>query len=131
VTEHPNVELIRRIFEAFGGGDKRPLVEGIAEDAVWTVVGAAPVSRVYRGREEIYELFRETRRRTDGTYFSELRWALADDERGVAVYRASGRRPDGRELAIDQVLLIGYRDGCWHEITAVPTDPLAFEAFWS
>lgn len=128
---HPNVELIHRVFDAFGGGDKRALVDGFADDAVWTVVGAAPVSRVYRGREEIYELFRETRRRTDGTYFSELRWALADDERGVAVYRATGRRPDGRELAIDQVLLIEYRNGRWQEITAVPTDPVAFEAFWA
>jgi ketosteroid isomerase-like protein len=131
VDEHPNLALIRRIFDAFGGGDKRPLVDGIADDAVWTVVGAAPVSRVYRGRDEIYELFRETRRRTAGTYFSELRWALADDERGVAVYRASGRRPDGRELAVDQVLLIDYRDGRWQQIVAVPTDPVAFEAFWA
>jgi ketosteroid isomerase-like protein len=105
------------------------LVEVIAEDAVWRVPGTTPVSREYRGRDEIFGLFRDTRRLTDGTYASELRWALADGERGVAVYRARGARL-GRELDIDQVLLIDLRDGRWQKVVAVPTDPQAFEAFW-
>ena len=108
----------------------RPLLEVIAEDAVWRVPGPVTVAREYRGRHEIFELFRATRRLTDGTYTSELRWALADGEHAVAVYRARGRRL-GRELDIDQVLLITLRDGRWQEILAVPTDPAAFEAFWS
>jgi ketosteroid isomerase-like protein len=120
---------IHRVFDAFGGGDARALVEVIAEDAVWRVVGNASVSREYRGREEIFGLFRETRRLTGGTYLSELRWALADGEHAVAVYRARGRRL-GRELDIDQVLLITLRDGRWQEVLALPTDPDAFEAFW-
>ena len=53
---------------------------------------------------------------------SELRWALADGDHAVAVYRARGKRL-GRELDIDQVLLITLRDGRWQEIVAVPTDP--------
>ncbi|HEY7536715.1 MAG TPA: nuclear transport factor 2 family protein [Gaiellaceae bacterium] len=120
---------IHRVFDAFGGGDARALVEVIAEDAVWRVVGNASVSREYRGREEIFGLFRETRRLTGGTYLSELRWALAGGEHAVAVYRARGRRL-GRELDIDQVLLITLRDGRWQEVLALPTDPDAFESFW-
>ena len=127
---HPNVDLTRRIFEAFGGRDQRPLLEGIAEDAVWRVAGSAPVSRVYRGRGEIFELFRLTRRLTGGTYRSRLLWALADDEHAVAVYRATGVR-DGRTLDIEQVLLITLRDGRWVEVLALPADPSAFEAFWA
>ena len=130
VAGHPSDELTRRIFEAFNGGDARALVEGIAEDAVWRVVGAAPVSRVYRGRDEIFELFRLTRRLTDGTYRSRLRWSVADDDHAVAVYRATGTR-DGRTLDIDQALLVTLRDGRWSEIVALPTDPLGFEAFWA
>jgi ketosteroid isomerase-like protein len=106
------------------------LVEVIAEDAVWRVPGSTPVSREYRGRDEIFGLFRETRRLTDGTYLSELRWAAAEGDHAVAVYRARGARA-GRELDIDQVLLITLRDGRWQEVVAVPTDPQAFEAFWS
>jgi uncharacterized protein len=122
--------LTRRIFEAFAGGDQRALVEGIADDAVWRVAGSAPVSREYRGRAQIFELFRLTRRLTDGTYRSRLLWSLADDDHAVAVYRATGTR-NGRTLDIDQVLLITLRDGRWAEIVALPTDPAAFELFWS
>ena len=96
---------------------------------MWRVPGTAPVAQEYRGRDRIFELFRETRRLTDGTYLSELRWAVADGEHAVAVYRARGRRL-GRELDIDQVLLITLRDGRWQEIVALPTDPVAFESFW-
>jgi ketosteroid isomerase-like protein len=118
------------VFGAFAGGDARALYDVIAEDAVWHVPGQASVSREYRGREEIFGLFRETRRLTDGTYRSELRWALADGDHAVVVYRASGTR-NGRDIDIDQVLLIGLRDGRWQEIRALPTDPQAFDAFWS
>jgi ketosteroid isomerase-like protein len=121
---------IRRVFDAFVGGDARALFEVIAPDAVWIVNGTVGVAQEYRGRERIFELFRETRRLTDGTYRSELKWSLADDEHAVAVYRASGRRL-GRELDIDQVLLIGHTGGVWHEITAIPSDPPAFERFWA
>ena len=120
---------IRRVFDAFAGGDPRALFEVIAEDATWIVNGTVPVAQVYDGRPRIFELFRETRRLTDGTYLSTLRWALADDEHAVAVYRAQGRRL-GRDLDIDQVLLIDHADGVWRRIVAIPSDPPAFEAFW-
>jgi ketosteroid isomerase-like protein len=121
---------IRRVFDAFRGGDPRALFEVIAEDAVWIVNGAVPVAQQYVGRDRIFELFREVRRLTEGTSLSTLRWSLADDEHAVAVYRAQGRRLD-RELDIDQVLLIDHVDGVWQRIVAIPSDPPAFEEFWA
>ncbi len=59
-----------------------------------------------------------------------MRWLLAGDEHAVAVYRAQGKRL-GRELDIDQVLLIDHAGGVWRHITAIPSDPPAFEAFWA
>jgi ketosteroid isomerase-like protein len=106
------------------------LFEVIDATAVWRVPGTVTVAQEYRGRERIFELFRETRRLTDGTYLSELRWALADDEHAVAVYRARGERL-GRRLDIDQVLLIDHEDGVWKRIVAIPSDPPAFEGFWA
>jgi ketosteroid isomerase-like protein len=121
---------IDRVFAAFRGGDPRALYEVIAEDATWVVNGTVPVAQEYVGRERVFELFRETRRLTGGTYLSTLRWSLADDEHAVAVYRAQGTRL-GRELDIDQVLLIEHELGVWRHITAIPSDPPAFEAFWT
>lgn len=130
MSEHPNLDGVRRVFAAFGDGDKRALYEVIDEDAVWLVPGTAPVSRIYSGRAEVFGLFRETRRLTGGTYRSTLRWALADDDHATAVYRARGRR-GGRELDIDQVLLIDLERGRWRRIVALPADPAAFAAFWA
>ena len=118
---------IDRVFAAFRGGDPRALFEVIDENAVWLVNGTVPVAQEYVGRERIFELFRETRRLTEGTYLSELKWALADDEHAVAVYRARGRRL-GRELDIDQVLLIAHRDGVWTEITAIQIQAMSTPA---
>ena len=85
---------------------------------------------VYDGRRAIFDLFRATQTLTDSTYKAELRYVLADDERTIAVYRASGRRGE-RELDIDQALFVRVEDGRWTEILAVPLDPLAFDAFWA
>jgi uncharacterized protein len=129
VSEHPDVELAERIFGSFRR-DPRSLASLIAEDAVWTVVGRAPVAGVYNGRRAIFDLFKATQTLTEGTYKAELRYVLADDERTVAVYRASGGRGD-RELDIDQALFVRVEDGRWVEILAVPLDPIAFDAFWA
>lgn len=125
-----SLESVHRVFAAFAGGDARALFDVIAEDAVWRVPGNVQVARTYRGRSEIFELFRNTRRLTDGTYRSDLRWALADGEQAVAVYRATGTRL-GRTIDIDQVLLIGLDSGRWVDVLALPTDPVAFNAFWA
>jgi ketosteroid isomerase-like protein len=131
VAHQDTTHAVERVFAAFGGGDKRALFDVIAADAVWVVPGTAPVARVYDGRSEIFELFKETRRLTDGSYRSELKWSLGDAEHAVALYRASGRRPDGRTLDLDQLLMIDLRGGRWQRIVALPTDPDTFAAFWA
>jgi ketosteroid isomerase-like protein len=128
-VKHPNTEIAERVFASFRRAP-RTLASLIAEDAVWRVVGRAPVAGVYQGRRAIFDLFRATQALTDSTYKAELRWVLADDARTVAVYRASGRRGD-RELDIDQALFIRVEDGRWAEILAVPLDPVAFDSFWA
>ena len=125
---HPNAELLERLFGAFGR-DRSALAAAFADDAVWRVTGANRMTGEYRGREAILEFLRETAVLTNGTYRAELRYAVADDERAVAVYRASGER-DGRTIDIDQALFCVVRDGRLAEITAVPFDAAAFDAFW-
>jgi ketosteroid isomerase-like protein len=128
-VKHPHVEIAERVFASFRR-DPRTLASLIAEDAVWTVVGIAPVAGVYEGRRAIFNLFRATQTLTGSTYKAVLRWVLADDERTVVVYRASGVRDD-RGLDIDQALFVRVEDGRWQEILAVPLDPVAFDSFWA
>lgn len=129
--DHPNAALARRIFDAFARRDGASVVAALDEDVVWRVGGVSPVAGEYRGRREVIAFLRMTTQETEGTYRSTLHYALADDERAVAVYRAQGSRPDGRAIDIDQILLCRIRDGRFVEVVAVPTDQGAFDAFWS
>jgi uncharacterized protein len=126
---HPNAELLERAFAAFGR-DPIVVARSIADDAVWRVPGDGPMSGEYRGRDEILRFLRQTVVLTDGTYRTELRYVIADDERAVAVYRARGRR-DTRSIDIEQALFCEIRDGQLADVTAVPFDFPAFEAFWA
>ena len=130
LPEHPNAALLRRLFDAFGRRDGAAVATMFERDVVWRVGGRNPMTGVYSGWREVLAFLRRTTEETDGTYRSELRWALGDDGRGVAVYRAHGTRK-GRELDIDQVLLCEFRDGRIAGVTALPFDAPAFDAFWS
>jgi ketosteroid isomerase-like protein len=126
--EHPNAALTRRVFAAFGR-DAMAISAALARDIVWRVPGSTVMSGEYRGRRGVVEFLRRTGLETDGTYHSRLRTVLANDEWGLAVYRARGTR-NGIELDVDQALVFRFDDGCISEVTAVPLDP-AFDAFWS
>src|SRR5437868_14039011 len=109
-AEHPNPQLLRRLFAAFGRRDGAAVAAMFDHDVGWRVGGRNPMTGEYSGGREVVKFLRRTTQATDGTYFSELRYAFADDDRGVAVYRARGRR-NGRALDIDQALLCPFRDG--------------------
>ena len=105
---HPNAELVRRLFGAFGNDAKQ-------------------ISATFD--REVVEFLRRTGLETGGTYRSQLQRVLADDDWAVAIYRAQGSR-NGIDLDVDQALVIRIRDGQWADVTAVPLDS-NFDAFWS
>jgi ketosteroid isomerase-like protein len=120
---------VRRIFDAFARKEGLALRGLFAEDAVWKVPGSGVMAGTYRGREEIFRFLGRLPKETGGSYGSELVDVLASDERAAALYRARGTR-HGRTLELEQVLLFSFRDGLVSEVLALPSDPVAFEAFW-
>jgi uncharacterized protein len=130
VAGHPNAALLARLFAAFGRRDGRAVAAMFDHDVVWRVGGRNPMTGEYRGWREVVRFLRRTTQETEDTYRTELVWAVADDDRGVAVYRARGRRA-GRSLDIEQVLLCGFRDSRIADVTALPVDAVAFDAFWA
>jgi ketosteroid isomerase-like protein len=104
----------------------------VGERCVWTVAGGSGLAGTYEGREAILDFFRRTQELTDGTYGAELKWELDDGERQVVYYRARGRRPDGREIDLDQALVCRLdEEGLWAEVRALPYDQAVFDAFWT
>ena len=129
MSQHPNAELLERAFGALG---REPIVVArtLADDVVWRVPGANAMSGVYVGRDAVLQFLRQTLVLSGGTYRTELRYVVADDERAVAVYSARGER-EGRTLDIDQALFCVIRDCRIADVTAVPFDFSAFELFWA
>ena len=126
--EHPNAQLIRRLFGAFGN-DAKQISAAMTRDVLWRVPGATAMSGEYRGRRDVVDFLRRTGLETGGTYRSRLHTALADDAWGLAVYRATGVR-NAIELDVQQALVLRFVEGCVAEVTAVPLDG-AFDAFWA
>ena len=126
--EHPNAELTRRVFAAFGQS-AMAISAALSRDIVWRVPGNTAMSGEYRGRRAVVEFLRRTGLETNGTYRSRLHTVFANDEWGLAVYRAWGTR-NGIDLDVEQALVIRFEDGMWKEVTAVPLDAV-FDAFWS
>lgn len=125
-----NEALVRRIFDAFARQDAFALREVFAEDAVWVVPGTGVMAGTYAGREEIFRFLARLPKETNGTYASRLVDVLASDERAAALYRASGERLT-RRLELDQVLLFRFGEGLVRNVLALPTDPVAFDEFWT
>jgi len=125
-----NAAIVRRIFDAFARKAGFSLRGVFAEDAVWIVPGTGTMAGTFRGRDEIFRFLGRLPKETDGTYASQLIDVLASDDRAAALYRASGER-HARRLELDQLLLFRIEDGLVREVLALPTDPGAFDAFWS
>ena len=126
--DHPNAALTRRVFGAFGK-DAKQISAALTRDIVWRVPGTTSMSGEYRGRRDVVEFLRRTGLETNGTYGSKLHTVLANDDWGLAVYRAWGKR-NGIDLDVEQAFVIRFEDGRWKEVTAVPLDA-AFDAFWA
>ena len=126
--DHPNAALTRRVFGAFGK-DAKQISAALTRDIVWRVPGSTSMSGEYRGRRDVVEFLRRTGLEPNGTSGSKLDTVLANDDWGLAVYRAWGRR-NGIDLDVEQAFVIRFEDGRWKEVTAVPLDA-AFDAFWA
>ena len=125
-----NAALVRRMFHAFAQKDGFALRDLFAHDALWIVPGVGVMAGAHRGREAIFRFLGRLPKETGGTYGSHLIDVLASEDRAAALYRATGER-NGRSLDLDQVLLFRFEHGLVHEVLALPSDPGAFEAFWS
>ena len=125
---HPNADLVRRLFGAFGN-DAKQISATFDRDVIWRVPGNTVMSGEYRGRRDVVDFLRRTGLETGGTYGSRLHTVFADDDWGLAVYRALGAR-NGIDLDVDQALVFKFDDGAITEVIAVPLDS-AFDAFWA
>ena len=128
---HPNEDLVREGFAAFGRGDMDALRKQIMTDDVrWHNPGRGPISGDYEGAEQVLQYFARVFELTGGTFSLELHDVLANDEHAVALVTVRGERA-GRQLADNEVLTYHIRDGKISEVWVHTTDLYAADEFFS
>jgi uncharacterized protein len=106
---HPNEDVVREGFAAFGRGDIDALrKQFLADDVCWHVVGRNPLAGDYEGPEQVMQLFARLFELSGGTLSLELHDVLANDEHAVALYTARGERA-GKQLNDNEVLVYHFR----------------------
>ncbi|HVE45850.1 MAG TPA: nuclear transport factor 2 family protein [Acidimicrobiales bacterium] len=130
MPEHPNVEIVRRGYDALNNGDTSALAALITENVVWHVPGRSLIAGDYHGRETTFVYFHRLHELTNGTYQAELHIAVGDDEHVISVDHSSARR-NGRIYDENELVVFRFRDGRIVEAWQAFMCPYAHDAFFS
>ncbi len=128
---HPNEDLLRDGYAAFGRGDLDALQnQFFAADIRWHYPGQSPFGGDYEGIAQVLDWLGRTFEASGGTIRVELRDVLANDEHAVALVTTRAERA-GKQLEDDNVQVFHIRDGKATEVWTYPSDLYAADAFWS
>lgn len=130
MAEHPNVELLRKGYNAYSTGDMAVLDQLFADDILWHVAGRGQLAGDYKGRDQVYGFFGKIMEISGGTSKIEVHDVLANDEHGVALVTGSGSRPDGASLSGPDVHVFHFRNGQVVEFWDSPVDQYASDEFF-
>lgn len=70
MTDHANVDLVRRGYQAFGSGDMATLDALFADDVVWHVAGRSSMAGDFTGKAAVFGQFGQLMERTGGSFHS-------------------------------------------------------------
>src|SRR5437660_11213523 len=70
---HPNEELVRQGYKAFGEGDMETLRSLFAPDAVHSATGNGPLAGDYKGVDDILAYYGKLFEVSEGTFAAELK----------------------------------------------------------
>ena len=128
---HPNEDLVREIFAAFGRGDLDALrSQYMAEDACFYYPGRGPLAGDHEGAANVLEMSGRTFELSGGTFRLEIHDVLANDEHAVALFTARGELA-GLRLEDRTIKVFRIHDGKAAEMWLYPADLYANDEFWS
>jgi len=130
MAEHPNVDLLRKGYEAYSTGDMDTITALFADDIVWHVAGRSPLAGDYKGRDQVFGFFGKLMELSDGTSTVEVHDILANDGHGVALVTGGGSR-NGKSLTSPDVHVFHMRNGQVVEFWDSPVDQYEADEFWS
>jgi len=128
---HPNEDLVREAYAAFGRGDMDALRDKFfTQDVRYHVTDRSLLAGDYEGVDQVLQFFARIFEMSGGTFSFELHDVLANDEHAVALVTVRGERA-GKQLNDNMVQISHLRDGKAYEVWNQATDQYAQDEFWS
>jgi ketosteroid isomerase-like protein len=134
MSEHPNVGVLRRGYQAIAAGDLSGALALFTEDAVMHIRANGPLGGDHAGRDAIGRALAGLVEWTGGTVLLDVEEIFADDEHALAVIRETATRAsDALALDVREIHLYRIVDGLAAEFWDLPADRdrEAHESFFS
>jgi ketosteroid isomerase-like protein len=125
-AEHPNIAVLRRLYDAYARRDRAVICELIADDCTWNIPGRGPQSGTHHGRDAILELFRDLMRKSKGSAQIEVVDIVANDEHAI-VLQVGRATIQGKSSELKEVLVHTIRDGKVVDMWEYQFDLYAFD----
>lgn len=126
---HPNEDLLRRGYAAFGTGDMDTVMSVLADDISWHVGGSSQIAGDYHGHQEVMGFFGKLFELSGGTFRLEVHDVLANDQHGTVLVTAYAER-DGKTIAAREVNIWHLADGQATEFWAFVEDQAELDEFF-
>lgn len=127
---HPNEDLLRRGYEAFGAGDIDTVLAIFDHDIAWHSGGANQTTGDYHGHQEVLGFFGKLMELSGGSFRLDIHDIMADDTHGVVLVTAHAER-DGQTLAARQANIWHLADGKATEFWTLIEDQAATDRFFA
>ena len=126
---HPNEDLLRRGYEAFGSGDINTVLALLDADIAWHAGGSNQTSGDYRGHQEVMGYLGKLMELSGGSFHLDIHDIVANDTHGVALVITHGER-DGQTMAVRAANIWHLADGKATEFWAFAEDQAAIDKFF-
>jgi ketosteroid isomerase-like protein len=113
-----NKELLRDVYLGISEGNLEPLLEAMADDIEWTIIGSTGLSGTFRGKPEVIEkMIRPLGESLDGHVQFTFERFIAEGEYVVMLARGQGRAKSGEPYNNSYCIVCRIVDGEIHEMT--------------
>ena len=128
---HPNADIAREGYAAFGRGDLDALGgQFFAEDIRYHFPGKSPLAGTYEGVAQVHELFGKLFELSGGTVRLEVHDVVANDQHAVGLVTVRAERA-GKQYEDNTVQVVHMHNGKVTESWLFPADMYATDEFWS
>lgn len=126
-TDHPNVAIVQRYYQAYGSGDLATVREIFTPDITWTIPGHHPLAGTKRGVDEVLAFFDQLAK---AQFRAEVLFLGGNDAYVVDVHRGWSNLESGENIDELWALLFRIENDQIVEAVNFPGNQYAADAFF-